>query len=105
MELPNFTYINDLAGNDEAFKARLVSVIKAELPGEIAEYKKSLHLASYAEAANHVHKLKHKISVMGMEKSYYLAEKFEDNLKDNNTNLQEEFEQVLNAMEEFAAAM
>ena len=105
MEFPNFTYINDLAGNDEAFRARLVNVIKAELPGEIAEYKKSLQNTHYSEAANHVHKLKHKISVMGMEKSYYIAEKFEDNLKNGRTDLKVEFENILNAMEEFAAAI
>ena len=95
-------YINELAGNDADFKAKLCSTIKRELPLEIAEYKKEIENGNYIEAANLVHKLKHKISVMGMEKSYYLAEKFENNLKNHSAQLQSDFEDVLQAMQKFA---
>ncbi|QYJ67556.1 Hpt domain-containing protein [Flavobacterium litorale] len=102
MEQPNLSYINDLAGDDAAFKAKLCSTIKDELPREIDEYKKSIQNNNYTEAANHVHKLKHKISVMGMEKSYYLAEEFERNLKNQSVTLQSEFENILLKMQQFA---
>ena len=105
MEKPNLSYINEIAGDDEAFRAKLIGVIKNELPGEIAEYKQSVTVPDYAQAANHVHKLKHKISVMGMEKSYYLAEDFEKNLKQGNTEKIAEFELVLAAMQDFAASL
>ena len=45
-------------------------------------------------AAESVHKLKHKISILGLNKSYYIAEKFEDNLKDNSTELQSDFDAI-----------
>lgn len=105
MEQPNLNYINDLAGDDDAFRAKLITVIKNELPAEIAEYQNNIDNQNYTAAANNVHKLKHKISVMGMEKSYYLAEAFENSLKENNTQQAEEFGALLTAMQNFAASL
>jgi hypothetical protein len=34
-----------------------------------------------------VHKLKHKISILGLEKSYYIAEEYESD-QNNSTNLE-----------------
>jgi HPt (histidine-containing phosphotransfer) domain-containing protein len=102
MEQPNLSYINALAGNDDAFRQKLIAIIQAELPGEIEEYRNNILNNNYLPAAGNVHKLKHKISVMGMEKSYYLAETFENNLKANSTELKDEFENILNMMQDFA---
>ena len=102
MEKPNLNYIDELAGDDNDFRAKLVSTIKRELPSEIADYKNSLANNDFLTAANHVHKLKHKISVMGMEKSYYIAEEFEHNLKNHSVDLKSEFEDILAAMQSFA---
>ncbi len=105
MEHPNLTYINDLAGDDEAFRSKLIAVIKNELPAEIAEYQNNIDIKNFIAAADNVHKLKHKISVMGMEKSYYLAESFENSLKENNTQQVNEFGAILTAMQNFAASL
>jgi hypothetical protein len=51
-------------------------------------------------AANNVHKLKHKISLLGLEESYELASQHELNLVEGNNNLHENFE-ILNTMERF----
>jgi HPt (histidine-containing phosphotransfer) domain-containing protein len=105
MEEPNLNYINELAGDDNDFRATLIGVIKNELPTEITEYQDNLAAQNFNAAADNVHKLKHKISVMGMEQSYYLAEKFENNLKSSSTLLQAEFGQLLMAMQGFAASL
>lgn len=105
MEKPNLNYINDLAGDDDDFRAKLVGVIKSELPTEIAEYTASITNNNYVKAVSHVHKLKHKISVMGMEESYYLAEQFENELKESKTSLAPKFNEVLTLMQEFATAL
>jgi HPt (histidine-containing phosphotransfer) domain-containing protein len=105
MEQPNLNYINDLAGGDDSFRAKLIGVIKSELPGEIAEYRDNLEASNFNAAANNVHKLKHKISVMGMEKSYYLAETFENNLRENDAQKASEFDKLLTAMQEFAVSL
>jgi len=102
MEQPNLSYINSLAGDDTDFREALITTIQRELPQEIAAYKSSIESADFKAAAGHVHKLKHKVSILGLEKSYYLAENFEDELKNNQTGLAAEFEAVLNAMQNFA---
>nr|WP_322623177.1 Hpt domain-containing protein [uncultured Flavobacterium sp.] len=105
MEQPNLDYINSLAGDDEAFKAKLIATIKAELPGEIGAYEESYNNADYLKTAGHVHKLKHKISILGLEKSYYLAADFEDELKKGQTSLATDFEKVLQTIKDFAVSL
>ncbi|MCO6149180.1 Hpt domain-containing protein [Flavobacterium sp. NRK1] len=105
METPNLNYINELAGEDVAFKARLITILKKELPSEITEYNSKIQISEFVEAAGLVHKIKHKISILGMEKSYYIAEKFEDNLKNKSADLRSEFEEILIVMQNFIAAL
>lgn len=105
MEQPNLDYINTLAGDDEDFKAILIKTIKTELPQEIEAYKGSYSAGDYKSSAGHVHKLKHKISILGLEKSYYLAADFEDQLKNNETSLAPDFEAVLYNMVTFTAGL
>ncbi len=101
MEQPNLNYINDLSGGNEEFKAKIIGILKRELPVEIGTYMEQMTLEDHSQAAQAVHKLKHKVSILGLEKSYYLASDYEDNLYDNSVALKEDFEQILKAMEEF----
>jgi HPt (histidine-containing phosphotransfer) domain-containing protein len=101
MEQPNLTYIDDLSGDNLEFRAKLIGILKKELPEEINCYSQQMENTIYFEAAQSVHKLKHKISILGLEKSYYIAEKFEANLNNNSTGLQADFENILKIMQEF----
>ena len=101
MEQPNIEYIVKLSGNDKAIKQRLIGVLKQELPLEIEDYYSSMHLSEMNRAAMCVHKLKHKIGILGLEESYYTAEKYEDELKKNRKNLQNKFENTLTLMLDF----
>ena len=56
---------------------------------------------AYLEAAQAVHKLKDKISILGLEKSYYLASDYENNLNDNSVALKNDFESLLKLMQEY----
>jgi HPt (histidine-containing phosphotransfer) domain-containing protein len=98
MEQPNLSYINSLSGGDKAFEEKLISIIKKEFPEEKAVYKSNIDSENFKEAAENVHKLKHKISILGLEKSYEVAVEFENNLLEGNTNLSEEFESILNSI-------
>jgi hypothetical protein len=49
---------------------------------------------NFLEAAQSVHKLKHKIYTR-FRKSYYIAEEYESDLKNNSTNLAVDFENIL----------
>lgn len=95
MEQPNLSYINQLSGKDDAFKNKLIAVVKAEFPEEKAVYVKSIASNNFKEAAENVHKLKHKISILGLEKSYGVAVIYEENLLENSTEGQVEFENIL----------
>ncbi len=101
MEQPNSEYINQLSGDNEEFKAKVIGILKRELPEEVAFYENQIQSKNYKLAAESVHKLKHKVSILGLEKSYYIAEEYEDNLKEQSTELQSEFESILKAMQDF----
>jgi hypothetical protein len=101
MEQANLNYINDLSGDSLDFKAKLISIIKIELPDEIGVYFGYKAKGDFARMAESVHKLKHKISILGLEKSYYIAEDYENNLKKNSTDLRSNFESILEYMQEF----
>tara|TARA_R110000868_G_scaffold288378_1_gene548677 strand:- start:3937 stop:4254 length:318 start_codon:yes stop_codon:yes gene_type:complete len=105
MEQPNINYINKLSGDNEAIKSKMIGILKKELPQETTTYNKQMQNKEFIFAAQSVHKLKHKIAVLGLEKSYYLAEKFENNLKNNEVDLQSSFEYVLALMNQFVVEL
>ena len=102
MEQPNFSYIDQLSGGDETFKQKLLTIIKAEFPQEKAIYQKNINAKNFKEAAENVHKLKHKISILGLEKSYEIASDYENNLKEyHNDGAKQTFEAILQTITDF----
>ncbi|WP_203258929.1 Hpt domain-containing protein [Hyunsoonleella ulvae] len=101
MELPNLSYINELSGGDESFKDKLIAIIKKEFPEEKEVYIKNFEAKDFKASAENVHKLKHKISILGLEKSYKIAESYEDNLKENNTSGNEAFNDILKTITDY----
>ncbi|MEM5563768.1 Hpt domain-containing protein [Psychroserpens sp. AS72] len=95
MEQPNLSYINSMSGGDKAFEQKLIDIIKGEFPEEKKVYFDNIAAENYKLTAENVHKLKHKISILGLEKSYEIAVAFENNLLEGETTLQEEFEAIL----------
>lgn len=105
MEQPNLNYIIKLSGSDIIFQQKIIEIIKIELPLEISVYQENISAKNYKDAAECVHKLKHKISVLSLEKSYYIAEEFESNILKNSTKLKQEFENILTLMQEFVNSL
>ncbi len=105
MERPNLDYIIKLSGNEEVIRVKLINVLKYELPLEIDAYYVSVHLNKMMQAAACVHKLKHKIGILGLEKSYYIAEEYENDLVKNEKKLQIEFESILNLIHDFVNSL
>ncbi len=101
METPSLAVIKELAGGDSDFEKRLINVVKEELPNEIQAYEKSLQAINYQLTAENVHKLKHKISILGLEDSYKMAECHEENLKQSNLSHVAAFGEVLQRMAAF----
>jgi molecular chaperone DnaK (HSP70) len=70
MEKPNLNYVNNLSGDDKDLKELLIDVIKTEFPEEKKKYYESYHNKEFKKIEENVHRLKHKISILGLEKSY-----------------------------------
>lgn len=101
MEQPSLTYINELSGGDEAFKEKLIAVVKSELPQEIDEYQGNMSKSAFAKAAENVHKIKHKLGILSLEKSYEFAITYEDQLLEGNADLQVQFNEILERCVDF----
>ena len=95
MEKPNLSYIESMSGGDKVFEKKLINIIKKEFPIEKEEYYNNYNANNFKLTAENVHKLKHKISILGLEKSYEIAVAFENNLLEGDTTLNKEFESIL----------
>ncbi|WP_439131339.1 Hpt domain-containing protein [Polaribacter sp.] len=103
MEKPNITYIEKLARGDESIKQTLIDVIKSEFPIEKKEYFKSIENENFKEIEANVHRIKHKFSILGLEKNYEKANEFEENLREHHLNpaQKENFEKNLTAISQY----
>jgi HPt (histidine-containing phosphotransfer) domain-containing protein len=101
MEQPNLEYIDQLARGDESIKNELITVIKTEFPEEKKDYYDSLENKEFRKIEENVHKLKHKISILGLEKSYEIANEFEHNLRELSIEKQQDFENILKAISDY----
>ncbi len=95
MEDPNLSYINSMSDGDKIFEKKLIAIIKSEFPEEKQTYLNNIAAKNYKLTAENVHKLKHKISILGLENSYEIAVAFENNLLIGDVTLQNEFESIL----------
>ncbi|MBT8266821.1 MAG: Hpt domain-containing protein [Bacteroidia bacterium] len=100
-ETPNLNYIQKLSGGDKSFHDKLLGIIKMEFPQEVEVYQMNLRLKKFELAADNVHKLKHKISILGLEESYQIAEDYENGLREQELVLEQEFGNILLNISEF----
>ena len=101
MEQPNLNYIKTLSGGDLDFEKKITEILKQEFPQEKSVYENCIAQENFKETAEIVHKIKHKMSILGLEKSHKIAADFEQNLLNENKVFKEEFEKVLVVMTDF----
>lgn len=103
MEQPNLDYIEKLARGDESVRETLINVIKTEFPKEEEEYHKSIEEKKFKEIEDNVHRIKHKFSILGLERSYEKANRFEHNLREHNLNTmqKEDFDKILSVISDY----
>lgn len=105
MEIPNLNFIKNLANGDQAFEIKFMQILKEEFPIEKSEYLKSINANRMSEAAQIVHKLKHKLSVLSLYEDYELAIRHEKALNEEDTSYQYEFLNILNKVEDFIKSL
>ncbi len=101
MEQPNLEYINQLARGDDSIKNELIDVIKTEFPEEKKDYFESLETGVFKKIEENVHRIKHKISILGLEKSYEIANEFEHNLRELSFDKKEDFDKILTVISDY----
>ncbi len=94
-EKANLNYIDQIAGDDQEFRAKFIVILQREFPIERDEYQSNLQRKAYKTASENVHKLKHKINVLGMHQAHGLAARHEAELRNNDDSLSKEFGAVL----------
>jgi len=101
MEQPNFQYIQQLSGGDTSFEEEIINILKKELPEEVLLFTNNYKNQLYEQAAENIHKLKHKISILSLKKGYELATDFEEEIKNGETRLYIPFMEILEKMTAF----
>ncbi|NER11595.1 hypothetical protein SAMN06265375_10335 [Muriicola jejuensis] len=101
MEHPNLTYIKQLAGGDKTFEDKFITILKDEFPLEKEEYYNALHSERFKDTAMIVHKLKHKLNILGLEKGYGTAVQYEEELLAGKSSLSGAFEEILQTIDAY----
>lgn len=101
MDTPNLNYIKELSGGDEEFEKKVLSVLKQEFPEELQRFLGNYEKKDYKKSAEDVHKLKHKISILGLVNGYHLAAAFENELKLESDSLYGSFMEVMDQIKLF----
>lgn len=104
-EIPNDTYIKQLANGNSVFEQHLIGIIKREFPEEKQLFFDSYSSKDYIATAEIVHKLKNKIGVVGLEQGYQIAVDFEKELKSKKTTLYPKFIVILESIEDFISTL
>jgi hypothetical protein len=100
-ETPNLNYLSQFSRGDKSFEEKMLTVIKSEFPEEKKIYYKNLEEKNYKLASDNVHKLKHKISILGLEKSHVIATNHENNLRDGNPELAADFDIIMQTITDY----
>lgn len=101
IEQPNLKYVDDLAGDDAAFRAQFITILKEEFPKEKETYIDHVENKRTKETAEIVHKLKHKFNILGMEESYRLAVTYEKELLEGKITRDTKFKKILDTIAEY----
>ena len=99
MEIPNMNYINELSSGDMEFKAKFIQILKTEFPLEKIEYSENIDNNRTEASSQNVHKLKHKMNILGLEESYKVAVIFEEELRLGNIRLKDDFMKIMHTIE------
>lgn len=101
METPNLDYINELSGDDVAFKNKFIEILKVEFPIEKKHYLDTIKNKKNKATAEIVHKIKHKLNILGLQESYRLSVIFEEELRLGNNRLKDDFLKIMNSIEAY----
>jgi HPt (histidine-containing phosphotransfer) domain-containing protein len=95
LETPNLDYLKQISGGDTDFENTMLNMLKLEFPKELNLLKSNFNDNNFMDLSLDIHKIKHKIGMLGMPKSLDLASICEKNIKEGNTEQYKELTLVL----------
>lgn len=101
MDKPNIEYIKKLSGDDTEFEKQFIHILKTEFPEEVKTYEKAIVEVNFYDAAQIVHKIKHKFNILSMTNAYALAVVFEEELNSEDMQRDSEFLRALKIVETY----
>ena len=101
-ERPSLNYVENLVvARDAEFEKKFVTLLKSEFSWDLGKYLYHIKLDEPRAAAEIVHKLKYKISVLGMKKTFVFAEEHKERLHAGDASLDEDFKKILKRINVF----
>lgn len=100
-ETPNLEYLEQLASGDSNVRKTIFDVMVKEFHADYQEYSLAVTQNDIKKCTIFVHRLKHKIGFLGMEYSYQIAHRYEEELRRNSDRFKVEFEAILVQIQDF----
>lgn len=102
-ELPNLSYVNEIAGEDGDFAHRYINLLKEEFRWEVGMYMRHIKKKQPRQAAEIVGKSKYKLSMLGLARAFTFAVEYEKLLRLGDTSRDTEFRKILTTVNTFLA--
>lgn len=100
-ETPSQKMIIELFGDSRKEQKKIMKQIILEFRLDFIEFKNFYDLRDYTEASEVVHRLNHKIGMLGLEKNYTLAQHFESELRQDNTIRYDNYMKILSTVSQY----
>lgn len=94
-ESPNLSYIINLASGDYVFAEKFVHALKEEFQDEVKAYFMHMNKGEPRSAAELVHKIKQKFTILGLNESFATADYYETQLQEGDETLDYEFRKTI----------
>jgi len=101
LEKPNLLYLKNISKGDASFENKIIDILNEEFQEEVNYYYYYFKSKDYNKVKIYVHRIKHKMSILGLEKSYKLTNIFENSIRNLDFENQEYFENMLPIMLQF----
>ncbi|NNE75877.1 MAG: Hpt domain-containing protein, partial [Pricia sp.] len=101
-EQPGLDYVVELVGTkDFDFEQKFVALLKAEFTSDLGEYLYHIRIDEPRAAAEIVHRIKYKLSVLGMERAFAFAEMHKERLHLGDKSFDSDFKGILKTISNF----
>ncbi len=102
MKFPNSIFLEEQAQNNTVIVTRILEVMKEEFITEMEVYLSYMSNENYTEASKVVHKLKHKASLLNLDKEKAIElGKYEMDLLSKDLTLKDEFDEILDKISRY----